>query len=60
MCKVAREIIVVADSSKFNKRGYQIILPFDEIDILITDKGIPENYKTELEKKGVKLVLVDI
>ena len=59
MCKVSREIIVVADSSKFDIRGFQVILPFDQIGTLITDKGIPEKYHHKLAESGVNIIIVD-
>jgi DeoR family transcriptional regulator of aga operon len=58
MCKSARQVIAVTDSSKFNRSGFHIITAFDQIDILITDSNIPEQFKTLLEQAGVELILV--
>lgn len=59
MCECSREVIVVTDSSKFERRGLQVILLCDQADILVTDKGIPKHYRNELIKRGVKVLIVD-
>ena len=59
MCQCSRETIIVTDSSKFEKRGFQIILPFDQAGTLITDKGIPKRYLDELMRKGVNVIIAD-
>ncbi|MEX0297885.1 MAG: transcriptional repressor AgaR [Kordiimonas sp.] len=57
MCDVAKEIIVVTDSSKFNRSGVHKIRSFGDIDILITDEGIPDAFAQSLEKDGVRIVI---
>ena len=59
MCDISKQVIAVTDSSKFNRCGFHVICTFDQIDILITDNGIPEDYRQMLEKKGVEVILVD-
>lgn len=59
MCDVAKEVLVVTDSSKFNRTGVHRIRSFDQIDVLVTDSGIPDPFATALEKAGVKLIVVD-
>ncbi|RLV59121.1 DeoR/GlpR transcriptional regulator [Parashewanella curva] len=59
MCRSAKQIIVVADSSKFAKSGFHIILNLSAIDVLITDSKIPESYKTFAANANVKLIIVD-
>jgi len=59
MCDVAKQIVVVTDSSKFNRCGIHKIRAINEIDILVTDNGIPDSFVQTLERKGVKLVIVD-
>jgi DeoR family transcriptional regulator, aga operon transcriptional repressor len=58
MIKIARKVIVVADSSKFEKRRFAFIGPVSNIDIVITDSGIKEEEKTRLEKNEVKVIVV--
>lgn len=57
MIEISKEIIVVADSSKFQKRGFAFIAPVNKINTVVTDKGIlPEN-KAKLEGLGVKVII---
>ena len=57
MIQISKEIIVVADSSKFQKRGFAFIAPVTSINTVVTDKGLlPEN-KLKLEKLGVKVII---
>lgn len=46
----SNQIIVLADSSKFQKTSLVEVAPWSMIDILITDEGIPQNLKENLEK----------
>ncbi|WP_340679686.1 transcriptional repressor AgaR [Paraglaciecola sp.] len=57
MRRVAKEVITVADSSKFNRSGVHKICGLAEIDILITDSGIPDAFAQTLERNGVKLII---
>lgn len=58
MCRAAKQIIVVTDSSKFNRSGVHKICGLGEIDILITDTAIPDSFARSLEDSGVRLILV--
>jgi len=57
MCEVAKEVIVVTDSSKFNRSGVHKICEFRQINTLITDQNIPDNFAQSIEKAGVKLII---
>lgn len=57
MCEVSSEIIAVTDSTKFGKHGVHKIRPFDAINTLITDNGIPDAYAQSLENNGVRLIV---
>ena len=57
MIEISKEVIVVTDSSKFQRRGFALIAPVNKINTVVTDKGIlPEN-KDKLEKLGVKVII---
>lgn len=58
MLRIAREIILVADASKFSKRSMSRIAPFGEIDTVITDKSLSEDIQSKLRSSGCNLVLV--
>lgn len=57
MIEISKEIIVVCDSSKFQKRGFAFIAPMEKIDIVVTDKNITTEAKTKLESAGVKVLI---
>ena len=59
MCEVAHKVIAVVDSSKFNRSSLHKICGLDELDVVITDRGIQDNFAGALEKYGVHLVIVD-
>ncbi len=58
MIEISKEIIVLADSSKFERRGFAFIAPISKINTLVTDKGIKPEHKTKLENMGVKVIIV--
>jgi len=58
MVEISREIIVVTDSSKFLRRSFAFIIPVTKIDMVITDKGIPQEEQNILKNMGVKVVIV--
>ena len=57
MIDVAREVIVVADSSKFLRKSLAFICKLNRIDTVITDSGITEDDKKRLNDAGVKVIV---
>ena len=57
MMKIAQKTIVLADSSKFRRRGFSKICDLEEIDTIITDAGIPTKIASRLEEMGVRLII---
>ncbi len=58
MVRIAREKILVADSSKFQRRSLCRIVLLSEIDKVITDTGLPEELQQQIRALGPVLVLV--
>ncbi len=58
MIAVAQKVVVLADSSKFGRRGMAKICPLQEVDIIITDSDLPEKTLKELEEEGIQVILV--
>ncbi len=58
MMAAAQKTIVLADSSKFGKRGFGRICRLEEVDQIITDKGISEHMVKLLEDMGIEVVIV--
>ncbi len=59
MMKTAQKTIVLADSSKFQRRGFSKIADMDEIDHIITDSKIPSSTAKKIEEMGIELSIVD-
>ena len=57
MISISKQVIVVADSTKFHKRSFAFIADTDDIDVLVTDEGIPEEDQKKLETAGIKVVI---
>ena len=57
MLRVAREAILVADSSKFDKRSMSRIATFGEIHTVISDTGLPVSIQEKIRAHGCKLLL---
>ncbi len=56
MAEQADEVITISDSSKFGKPGFARILPFGDVDTLVTDKNLSKEFKAELTKANVRVV----
>lgn len=59
MCDVAREVIAVADASKFGRTSFCMIREIGQIQCLVTDSRIPENYLHALKHLGVDVIIAD-
>lgn len=57
MIECADKTVVLADSSKLNKKGFGKIASLDEVDYLITDNGIGEEDRSALEERGVTVIV---
>lgn len=57
MMKAAHKTIVLADSSKFGKRGFARIAEMEDIDMIITDSRIKPVDIVQIEDLGIKLVI---
>ncbi len=58
MMKSAKEVIVVADSTKFNKKSFVRYGKIEEADIIVTDKNIDRESIKKLRKKRLKVLIV--
>jgi DeoR family ulaG and ulaABCDEF operon transcriptional repressor len=55
----ADQIIVLADSSKFDGPSGHVACRLEEIDIVVTDRGIGPQHIRMLEKAGVRVVVAE-
>jgi DeoR family transcriptional regulator of aga operon len=58
MIESAQKIIILADSSKFNRKGFGKICDISEIHHIITDSGISSTLAQEIRDHGIQLTLV--
>lgn len=57
MIQAAQRVIVLADSSKFGRKGFGKICGMENVDQIITDSGIEENTKNKLKEMGVDVTI---
>ncbi len=58
MIQTSQKTIVLADSSKFGKRGYGKICKLEDVDQIITDSGISDHIVEVLTGMGIELTIV--
>ena len=59
MMAAAQKTIVLADSSKFGRRGFAKIADMDAVDIIITDAGISPKVVKKIEDLGIELIIAE-
>jgi len=57
MINVAREVIILTDSSKFLRRSLAYICGIEKVHTIVTDKGINEEDRKRLEDSGIKILV---
>jgi DeoR family transcriptional regulator of aga operon len=58
MIEVSREVVVVADSAKFQRRSLSVIAKVETVDRIITDSGAPPEVVADLQTRGVDVLVV--
>ena len=58
MIEASLRTIILADSSKFGRRGFGKICSLDCIDVIITDSGISQSMAQAIEEMGIELIIV--
>lgn len=57
MVEASIKTIILADSSKFGKRGFGKICGLDKIDVIVTDTGISDTMSKIIEEAGIQLII---
>jgi DeoR family deoxyribose operon repressor len=57
MIRSARQIVLVTDSTKFGKISVTHFASLDEIDIIITDPNLSEEYQKIIADRGIELII---
>lgn len=59
MIDAAQKVVVLADSSKFGRRGFSKICDLESVDRIITDCGIETLYLERLRERGIEVTVVE-
>ena len=59
MIRLAQKVVIMADSSKFGRRGLGKICSLDQIHYIITDNAVPAETVKILEEEGIKVIIAD-
>jgi DeoR family transcriptional regulator of aga operon len=57
MLGISRQAVVVADSSKLQRRNISLIAPIEKLHVLITDTGAPPAVVEALRNRGLEVML---
>ena len=58
MIQVSREVVVVADSTKFQRRSLSVIAKVDSVHKVITDSGVTPEMVAALRARNVEVLIV--
>ncbi len=56
MAEVAREVIVMAESEKIQRKIHNVELTWSQVDVLVTDDGLPDEARKRIQNQGVKVI----
>jgi DeoR/GlpR family transcriptional regulator of sugar metabolism len=57
MIKISKRVVLLCDSSKFDKTAFYKVCELDKIDYIITDKQPNEEWMTFFDQHGIKLIV---
>lgn len=57
MIEMAQTVVILADSSKFEKRGLGKVCGFEQVHYIITDDKVSDDLVNQIEEKGVKVII---
>ncbi len=60
LINISQTVYVATDSTKFNKDVAIQVCPLDEVDMILTDNGLPKETLHQFTEAGIQLKVVDI
>lgn len=57
MMRQAQQVVLLADSSKFDQQALARLCGLDEVDVVVTDAGLPEHHAQAIRSAGCKLII---
>ncbi len=58
MIRAARQVILLADSSKWGRTGFYKVAPFTAVHTIVSDTNLPPESRRVIERLGIELILV--
>jgi DeoR/GlpR family transcriptional regulator of sugar metabolism len=58
MIKAARQVILLADSTKWNHTGFIKVAHLADVDVVISDDKLPKTARAAIEQLGIQLLVV--
>ncbi len=58
MIRASQRVIILADSTKFGRRGFSKICNLADTDMIITDSGVAQPFIKAIEESGVEIIIV--
>ncbi|WP_168402798.1 glucitol operon DNA-binding transcriptional repressor SrlR [Erwinia amylovora] len=59
MCRAAKKIVLLVDSSKFGRKSPNVVCSLNAVDVLITDSNISPEIVEQLAEMNIKVITVD-
>lgn len=56
MASRARQVVIVADSTKLDRHAFSRICPIDDVDVLVTDESAPKAVTDRFSQAGVHVI----
>lgn len=53
----AGNVVVLCDSSKFQRRALSRIVPLDKVNVVVTDEDPPADLKAQFDRAGIQLII---
>lgn len=57
MVRAARQVILLADSSKWGRTGFIKVVPLAALHTVVSDAGLPEAARQAIERAGIELII---
>lgn len=58
MANISAKVVAVIDSTKFNRTGFNLVLPIEKLDLIITDNKLLPEHKQNLENLTIDFQVV--
>jgi DeoR/GlpR family transcriptional regulator of sugar metabolism len=60
MMEQSQQVVLLADSGKFGQQALAKLCQLDEIDVVVSDAGLTEEHRAEVERAGCELIIASI